>query len=566
MILDIETNGLLDNCTVVHCAVLRDPKNRTVKTFGPSDIPNLIACLKETKLLVGHNLIDFDLKVLKKLYGFTFEGTVIDTLILCRLLWPDLREKDFGLSNKGKLPTNLIGRHSLEAWGFRLGYHKGDFSKTTDWQHYSAEMLEYCVRDTAVTAKLYELIVENGPSEKAAYIETTFAMAVSDMMANGIGFDLVAAEKLMVVLMQERGQIDARLVAAFPPFADKYVTPKRRVEKTKMTAFNPQSRNHIARALREKYGWTPKIYTQTGEVQLDESIISELTYPECPDISRRLLLQKRLGQLSEGAQNWIASVNPKTGRIHGYCNHNGAVTGRCTHSHPNMAQVPKDPEYRSLFIPSPGNVLVGCDASGLELRCFAHYLAKYDNGEYAREVLTGDIHTKNQKAAGLATRSQAKTFIYGLLYGAGDAKIGVIVGGSERDGKELRSRFMHAIPAYADLIKDIKGTIKKRKYLLGVDGRKLAIRHEHAALNTLLQSAGAIIMKLATVKAVDSCKGYGRLVAHVHDEMQFETAPERASALGESAAKSITLAGEELGFRCPLAGEWRSGSNWSETH
>ena len=565
MILDIETDGLLDAVTKVHCGVLRSLQDGTVTAFKPDQIASLIDRLDAEPYLVGHNLQGFDLPVLKKLYGYEYRGEVLDTLVTSRLVWPDLRDTDFGLAKKGKMPTNLIGRHSLEAWGYRLGYHKGEFAKTTDWKEFSQEMLDYCIRDTEVTARLYTHLCQQEVDKRAVALEHSFAACINNMMERGIRFDRAAAERLTAKLMGQRAEIDSVLVTKFPPFVDKYVTEKKKIERTKMVAFNPQSRAHIARALREKYQWKPTQFTETGEPQMDETVLSKLPYAEAPMLAARLELQKRLGQLAEGTQNWIQAVKAD-GRIHGFCNHNGAVTGRCTHSNPNMAQVPKDPEYRSLFIPADGMVLVGCDASGLELRCFGHYLAAFDGGEYAKEVVSGDIHTRNQQAAGLATRNQAKTFIYALLYGAGDAKIGEIVGGTAAEGKALRGRFMRAIPAYRSLTELLKVTMQKRKWLVGLDGRKLHIRHEHAALNTLLQSAGAIVMKQATASACRILGSKAHLVAHVHDEMQFECLSEHADEVGATAADQIRVAGTTLGFRCPLAGEWRKGISWAETH
>jgi DNA polymerase I-like protein with 3'-5' exonuclease and polymerase domains len=182
-------------------------------------------------------------------------------------------------------------------------------------------------------------------------------------------------------------------------------------------------------------------------------------------------------------------------------------------------------------------------------------------------VISGDIHTANQQAAGLPTRDNAKTFIYGLLYGAGDAKLGAITGKGRAAGAELRDRFMSAIPAYAQLISDIGEAAQRRNGILyGIDGRRLEIRHKHAALNTLLQSAGAIAMKVATNLACERLAGKAHLILHVHDEMQFECRPEHAQEVGKVAAGSIAEAGQILGFQCPLAGEFRVGNNWAETH
>ena len=165
-------------------------------------------------------------------------------------------------------------------------------------------------------------------------------------------------------------------------------------------------------------------------------------------IAEYLMLQKRIAQV----QSWLDAVEDD-GRVHGYVNSNGAVTGRMTHSSPNMAQVPSvNAEYgadcRACWTSPKGYKIVGMDASGLELRMLAHYMK---DEAYTNEILTGDIHTANQLASGVDTRSQAKTFIYAFLYGAGDAKIGSIVGGTARDGKRLKEKFLqtrHLLESY----------------------------------------------------------------------------------------------------------------------
>jgi DNA polymerase I-like protein with 3'-5' exonuclease and polymerase domains len=223
-------------------------------------------------------------------------------------------------------------------------------------------------------------------------------------------------------------------------------------------------------------------------------------------------------------------------------------------------------ECRELFTAPEGKVLVGCDASGLELRCLAHYLFPWDDGKYAKTILEGDIHTANQKAAGLDTRDQAKTFIYATLYGAGDAKIGSIVGGSSKDGKRLKANFKKNLPAYSHLVKAVEAKVTSVGSLNGLDGRKLPCRSAHSALNLLLQSAGAVIMKQALVNFVGKAKKDYELHANVHDEVQFSCEAEEADTLGNEFVSAIRQAGDDLNFNCPLDGEYQVGNNWKETH
>lgn len=346
--------------------------------------------------------------------------------------------------------------------------------------------------------------------------------------------------------------------------------------KLKIVEFNPASRDHITNRLIKRYGWNPTVFTDGGKPKVDEKVISNLTYPEVPAILDYLLVDKLLGMLSEGKQAWLKKE--MNGRIYGSVNTGGAVTGRCTHSNPNLAQVPKvgkpfGKECRSLFEPTKGMVLVGCDASGLELRCLAHYMARWDKGAYAKVILEGDIHSVNQQAAGLPTRDNAKTFIYGFLYGAGDRKIGSIIKGTEREGKKLRAKFLRNLPALGNLVTEVKKTAKERGWLRGLDGRRLHVRHMHAALNTLLQSAGALVMKMALVIADWLLQAEGltpgvdyEFVLNIHDEMQAEVVPHKAEMVGEILASAIHAAGQFFNFRCPLAGEFKTGANWAETH
>jgi DNA polymerase-1 len=568
LIFDIETDGL--DATKIHCIAVRNAETGESRVFSPENLTEGFRLLRCAKNLIGHNIISYDLPVIEKLHSMIFPAAeVYDTLLLARLCWPDVQQDDWSRVNDG-FPKELVGRHSLKAWGYRLGIRKDDWGETTDWAEYSEEMAAYCLRDTEVTAALWRAIRGEKPTKTAVQIEHGFAKVIRQMEEAGFGFDRKAAEELAQTLTVRREELRSELVAAFPP------TIVEMKIKTKEIPFNPASRMDIARGLKKLHGWEPQDFTPDGRAKIDESVLSSMDYTEAKLLLEYLMVSKRLGQLAEGKEAWLGLE--KHGRIHGRVNTNGAVTGRCTHSKPNMAQVPggRSPygkECRSLFIPKPGWVLVGADASGLELRCLAHYMAPYDGGAYAKEILEGDIHTTNQNAAGLDTRDQAKLFIYAFLYGAGDEKVGTIIGGGSKEGKRLKKQFLERTPALKILREKVQKAAKERGFLVGLDGRKLPVRSAHSALNTLLQSAGAVIMKQATIilyRELESANiAWGRdwrLVAHVHDEVQIECDGGVASEVGVTAVGSIREAGESLGFKCRLDGEWRSGRSWAETH
>ena len=568
LIFDIETDGI--EATKVHCIVARDAQSGSVFQFGPDSLDAAVQFLSRAKTLIGHNVCGYDIPVLRRLLGFRASPVIYDTLILSRLCWPDVAQDDWSRTSSG-FPKDLVGRHSLKAWGYRLGMRKDDWGETTDWKAYSEEMLDYCTRDTEVTLELWKAILGEKPSKMSVDIEHRFSSIIRMMEEAGFGFDKVKAEGLACVLQARREELRQQLVDVFPPTTVVMKT------KTKIVPFNPSSRQDIAKGLAKLHGWKAKDFTPDGKPKVDEAVLSSLRYPEAKLLLEYLTVVKRLGQLAEGKESWMGLVGPD-GRIHGRETTNGAVTGRCTHSNPNMAQVPSvrsayGKECRGLFIPKKGWVLVGADASGLELRCLAHYMAQWDGGAYSNEILDGDIHTANQKAAGLETRDQAKLFIYAFLYGAGDEKVGTIVGGGRSEGKTLKSQFLKRTPALKTLREKVQHAAKTRGFLVGIDGRKLPVRSAHASLNLLLQSAGAIAMKQATIELYEDLESANitwgrdwRLVAHVHDELQIECDPGVASEVGLAAAASIRKAGERLGFRCRLDGEFRIGHSWAETH
>lgn len=580
---DIETNPIedwlnLSDLTDIKCmaVAIEDEDPRIVS------IEEGLETLSKAQEMVGHNIQAFDLPAIKRLYpSFKWDpDAVFDTLIAARLLYAGQLRVDFQTKN---FPKELVGSQSLKAWGYRLGVEKAE-SPSFDMD--SVELRKYCMQDVRVVQTLYRHLLahEAMPMAMTALsLEHQFAAIIRQQERTGFPFNTQAAESLHATLRKEVIDLEQQFQTIFPPKTISRISAKTgKPLKDIIEPFNPGSRLQIAERLMERHGWKPQEFTPDGRPRVDEAVLASLPYKEAELLSKYLTILKHLGQLADGDEAWLKAV-AKDGRLHGRVNTNGAITGRCTHSRPNMAQVPSKAEYRSLFVPAPGLKLVGVDASGLELRCLAHYLGKYDHGEYSKAILDGDIHWENAKAFGLigdikqdksnpehkAARNQAKGAIYALIYGAGNDKLGLVLGGDNRRGKKARANFEAKVPAYKLLKEDVSTLISMRGWLRGLDSRPLYPRSEHAALNTLLQSAGAVVMKAACVRAHMKFRAEKidvHQVASVHDEYQFMVLPDLAEEVGKIVVWSIQQAGEDLGFRCPLDGEFRVGDNWAETH
>jgi DNA polymerase I len=652
-VFDIEGDNLLDKITKLHCLVIHDLGSKLTHRFNSQGLAGVrlghiesgLRMLADADEIIGHNILSFDIPAIQKLYPWFKPGAkVTDTLVCSRVIWPDR----FDLISRDQMrgvPPELRGNHSLKAWGYRLRLLKGDFGQhhadEAAWAAWSQEMEDYCVQDVAVTTKLWEVIEAKQWAPESLELEHRFRALMDKQERHGFRLDVPAVQRLYAALAKQRLVLETQLHAVFPPRIETMKTPSFWSEdpsdlgapryptkgaalaagakaklllpgppKTKEHPFKPGSGADILARLVERYAWQPVVYGFKKKVvecktdkdraaalvegyspKITEDVLRALPYPEAPLLADYMVLTKRIGQVAEGDEAWLKLE--RAGRLHGRVNTAGAVTGRCTHSNPNLAQVPAvhkkkidgKPtvllglaggfgwECRSVFLPDAGHALVGWDASGLELRCLAHFMGRYDDGAYARVLLEGDIHAENQKAAGLPTRDNAKTFIYAFLYGAGDAKIGSIVGGGAAQGKALKAKFLKGLPALARLKQAIAETVAERGHLRGLDGRILPVRSAHAALNTLLQSAGAIAMKQALVFQYEALvsQGYAfgpdfAFVANIHDEVQTSCRPEIADAVGQAGVAAIKKAGEHFGFRCPLDGEFKVGSSWAETH
>ena len=540
-IVDIETDSL--NATKIHCIVARSYKTNKVKAWVGQECSEFASWSQQIDTFVMHNGISFDAPVLNRLLGCNIKlNQIRDTLIESQLYNP-IRD----------------GGHSLEAWGKTLGFEKGDFH---DFSEFSPEMLEYCKRDTEVTRLVAQKLEKEGKAfkSKAYELECKVRAIVDKQQKNGFAFKLKEAMILQAQLQDELHELERKAEEDFEPNVIELKT------KTKYIPFNIASRKQIAERLQAK-GWKPKQMTDKGNVIINEAVLSKIDMPEAKMFNRYFLLQKRTGLI----KSWIMACEDDN-RVRGKVMTLRTITGRMAHAVPNMAQVPAiyspyGRECRGLWTVDDESKyrLVGVDASGLELRCLAHYM---NDPEYTNIVLTGDVHTANQQAAGLQTRDQAKTFIYAFLYGAGAAKIGKVVGGGPKKGQQLITKFLNNMPALKRLREQVamwsaNGTVP------ALDGRLLHIRSEHAAVNTLLQGAGAIVCKqwlVHIMERVIKAKLNVRLVASIHDEYQFEVAIPDIERFCRLTKEAMTQTTKTLKMKCELDCDYKVGKTWADTH
>ena len=546
LVLDIETN--LDHDTIWCCVTLHRETNDITVWRSKQGLKEY---LNDATTIVGHNLIAFDAPILNRVWGTNIRAkNCKDTLLMSRL------------SNSAR-----DGGHSLDAWGHTLGYNKIEFSDFDGGL--TEEMVTYCIRDVELTSKLYDRLWQeldaNQISDEAIKLEHEVQVILSEMERNGFKLNVPYAQTLLCDIKTEMASIKESLQNIFPPIITPRVPTKTgKTRKDVVEVFNVGSRQQIAKRLISK-GWKPQKKTEKGQVIVDESVLEQVSIPEAKPIARYLTLQKRASQLD----SWLEKLG-KDGRVHGKVIGFGAVTGRATHASPNMAQVPANratfgTEFRSCWTVEDGNVLVGVDLSGIELRCFAHYL---NDKDYINETVNGDVHTRNQQAFGVETRDLAKTVLYATLYGASATKIGKVIGSTPKRGAEIIGNFCKAIPAY-EILKAKVERMSEKGTLPGLGGYQLTVRSSHSSLNTLLQSAGAIISKQWLVQITKNLRAKKipyKLVAWVHDEVQLETPREYGDIVGEVVVHSAAEAGEILKFRCPVGAEYGIAENWAGSH
>ena len=579
LVFDIETDSLQP--TKIYCMSVLDVETKEQLNFPPSKIEEGIELLESSDKLIGHNIIGFDIPTIKRLYGVDLlSKKIIDTLVLSRLFNP------------------IRASHGLKAWGNTLQFPKIEFN---DYSRYSDDMMKYCAQDVFVNYKVYQALKteSKGFTSESVNLETETYKITTKQKDFGFVLHQKEAKKLLAYFKNQLVEAEDEVHKTFKSKVierplkaqhtkqgilsklgidnegrqarltdEEYLTLSKGAEniiRTTEEPFNLGSRQQIGEYLQE-FGWIPKHFTPTGQPKIDETVLSRVKdIGEAVIIARYLMLQKRIAQV----KSWLSFL--KRDRVHGSVISNGTITGRMSHRDPNLAQVPSvtssyGKECRACWTVPRGYKLVGVDASGLELRMLAHYL---NDKEFINEILNGDIHTANQARAGLESRTQAKTFIYAFLYGAGDAKIGSVVGGNKKTGRRIKQSFLDNFPTLKSLRHRITREAEQNEYIKALDGRKIFIRSSHAALNSLLQGAGAIVMKRGLIILDEMLQENivdAHIVANVHDEWQIETWHEDVNRLGEMAVSAIRQAGDYYKLNCPLDAEYKVGENWSETH
>lgn len=427
---DIEADDLWPNVTKVHCLCAVDVDTDEEYEYRPGEIDMALGFLDEYATeVIFHNGIGYDLKVLKKLFGWEPKCKVVDTLVWSRLYNPDLNG------------------HGLEAWGKRFKEHKGDYASEMreagldPWADFNEHMLDYCTQDCRITARVYNFMQERligSFSNRSVKLEETVAQIIEDQAEYGVYFDINKALELVAGINERReeiyNEVRPHLVMEMVkgnPFKTIFkingeynLYVQRWVDETGIDVHGPfcrvsweepdmGSRQKMAKQL-IRLGWKPIRYTDKGSPQITYKGADGDIEP-CPNLVKTLgelghkiaeyyVLGHRRGQI----QSFLDNVRPDH-RISAGAISNGTNTGRMTHK--VVANLPRvstmmGEEMRSLFRATPGKVMVGVDLSGLELRCLAHYMG---DPTYTDLILNGDIHTYNQELAGLPTRDNAKT-------------------------------------------------------------------------------------------------------------------------------------------------------------
>jgi DNA polymerase-1 len=661
-VFDLEADDLLPGLTVIHCGVVYDLATDSKWRYGHPGYPwkqidgtieDLILKLIESDEVWGHNIISYDIPALDKLHSKAmkefharFDGleglAVMDSMVICRVIWSDIASMDYENLAKGaielpgvkgskeykKAVAQLVGSHSLRAWGYRLGYYKGNAEGEVDFAVASQEMLEYCDRDIMLNVKLIRMIEAKDPVWFSLWLEHQFYVYLEMQQEWGVGFDVKFANFLCDCWDKELEKRVREMKAQIPDilmetkFVPKVNNAKLGYQKgvpftkKKIIPFNPRSNDHIIGFLVTKHGWEPSEFTKNksakwpqGKPQVTYEILKALPYPEAPLLARIKLLMDRIGLVRDEKSSWLNCVS--AGRIHGRIIHNGTPTARCRHMAPNLGNIPAPKSVwgkplRKCFSASEGNVLVGTDFDSLEMACLAEVLYDYDGGAFYEMAFSGnkedgtDPHSLNrdaikrelcragfpQVAAGY-TRDRAKTNFYAYIYGAWPRKLGqvasegvsvhpgkyTIIGNAVKAGLAQNIKGLSELVALLEEQYDLCLAARKWPHIRLIDGRMVPIRKKSALLNSLLQAMGAILCKLACVFKLrriprEWVGAVVRWILHVHDETQDEVKddPKILPEYVRLVTECFRDSGTYFNLRVPVGGTASVGHNWAETH
>ena len=408
-------------------------------------------------------------------------------------------------------------------------------------------------------------------------LEHDTAQLMAQQKTTGWPFNVEKAQELENALLTRLEQLRKKAETVCHYVPHNLFTPKRDnktqgyiagAEMQRLKDFNPSSREHIAWWFKTFQGWKPTKLTPTGKAVIDETVLKEIGTEEALVFLEILVTQKKLGMVSQGSNAWLKLV--KDGRLHHSC-FIGAVTHRMAHSHPNLAQVSSDKDCRELFITKPDWKLIDSDLAGIELRLFAHYLHRYDGGQYAKILLEQDIHQVNADKIGISRR-QVKTITYCFLYGGGNQKLGLSydsmlpLEAAKKKGAEIRRAYMDAIPGLEKLVEDTK-RVAGGGSIRAIDKRQIIVDKEHKALNCLLQASAAVIAKRWLLL---THQNIGQTVheryAFVHDEQVLGAPVPNAQFIADVCKLSALQAGEYYNIRLPIEADAQIGDNWAQVH
>lgn len=611
IVFDLEADGLREDATKVWCICLKVLGEDGTEQYGPATLEFALLRMSEADELIGHNIINYDLPVLEKLYGWTpsRDTKITDTLVKSRLLRPD---RLVPAGAPGNLPP-----HSLGAWGYRLGRGKPDHS---DWTQFSSEMLHRCSEDVEINALTYE---ELGREERktptdwtdALEVELETARHLTQQEINGVPFDYKKAWQLRIELSDQIRAIDKEVVPLVPEVRlsqskqpkwpekqyKKDGTPTLAALKYYGDDFGKEKEYRTDLVIRKEpmnlasdkqvkeylmsIGWKPTEWNykkdpKTGKPVRDQmgnkvptspkinlESLESCQWPEgCEEVGEKIVERLVLAHRCSMVSGWIRDIRPD-GRLTASVNTLGTPTGRMTHRvvvnvPGNKATLGK--ELRGLYTSLQGYTRVGIDLKSCQVYGLAHYM---QDPEYMYQVTEGDHHQYAADLAGLADRQDGKKLNYSILFGASDEKLASDLGISKAKAAYVRKLYFKGLPKLDALIKQLEYEWKQKGYIKGLDGRAVWVRAKHMVLNYLLQSLEAIVMKNFIVQIFKRMENTGiLLVTTMHDEVQFLVPNGIVDSFCDQAHRSIEFVNKKFNLWCPQDIDIHIGTSWSECH